>query len=333
LCLAWLTTEKEKGFYIGSVEAIDLERHQYRINFDKPGVGKHSVFDYNTKSIFPVETISLSSLEAAHNNRQLIPSASPHSSSLSLPYIQPPPRLPMNHEVLDPLLASIPTSRRNNDLQTANSLGGFPTNFLRQVVQMSKLLSLKQDRLKQLASLNTDAEKMHARCIPLSPDFQKRYATVVIDLDDLNLQLNNKSESIKKYTNELGYQDEPHPMSNMQECMEHASVITDISNVRLRASGSEVTDKNILTIIAKLTSILLQVEMLSQEGRSHDLSDLQTTISEVASSIHPDNQRIFLKHIETPLALIQSGMDPSETLHPFSVANKSYRTRTAPKSQ
>jgi hypothetical protein len=66
----------------------------------------------------------------------------------------------MNHEVLDPLLASIPTSRRNNDLQTANSLGGFPTNFLRQVVQMSKLLSLKQDRLKQLASLNTDAEKM-----------------------------------------------------------------------------------------------------------------------------------------------------------------------------
>jgi hypothetical protein len=146
-------------------------------------------------------------------------------------------------------------------------------------------------------------------------------------------QLNNKSESIKKYTNELGYQDEPHPMSNMQECMEHASVITDISNVRLRASGSEVTDKNILTIIAKLTSILLQVEMLSQEGRSHDLSDLQTTISEVASSIHPDNQRIFLKHIETPLALIQSGMDPSETLHPFSVANKSYRTRTAPKSQ
>lgn len=30
--------------------------------------------------------------------------------------------------------------------------------------------------------------------------------------------------------------------------------------------------------------------------------------------------RIFQKHIETPLALIQSGMDPSESLHPFSVS-------------
>lgn len=27
-----------------------------------------------------------------------------------------------------------------------------------------------------------------------------------------------------------------------------------------------------------------------------------------------------MKHIETPLALIQSGMDPSETLHAFSVS-------------
>lgn len=29
--------------------------------------------------------------------------------------------------------------------------------------------------------------------------------------------------------------------------------------------------------------------------------------------------RIFKKHIETPLTLIQSGMNPSDSLHPFSV--------------
>lgn len=36
--LAWLNTEKEKGFYIGTVEAVDLEQHRYRITFDKPGM-------------------------------------------------------------------------------------------------------------------------------------------------------------------------------------------------------------------------------------------------------------------------------------------------------
>ena len=32
-----------------------------------------------------------------------------------------------------------------------------------------------------------------------------------------------------------------------------------------------------------------------------------------------------MKYIEKPLALIQSGMDPSETLHPFSVSSFSKR--------
>ena len=35
--LAWLNTETEKGFYIGTVEAVDLEKHQYWVTFDKPG--------------------------------------------------------------------------------------------------------------------------------------------------------------------------------------------------------------------------------------------------------------------------------------------------------
>lgn len=36
--------------------------------------------------------------------------------------------------------------------------------------------------------------------------------------------------------------------------------------------------------------------------------------------------RVFRKHIETPLTLIQSGMNPSDNLHPFSVPRKPSRT-------
>ncbi|XP_019857547.1 PREDICTED: protein lin-9 homolog [Amphimedon queenslandica] len=317
---AWLNTETEKGFYIGTVEAVDLEKHQYWVTFDKPGVGKHSIADSDIKSMYPVESISISSLEAAHSSQHVLSSISSHSTSTNQPTVTSP-------EILssDPLLASLPLSRRTDFQQQSVSLGGFPTDFLRQVVQMSKLLSLKQERLKRLSSMNTDAEKMHARHSSLPSDFLKNYATLVIDLDDINRQLNLRSEAIKRYTSELGYQDNPRPMSSVQECMDQAVTMTEHSNVKLTATGSEVTDENILKLIAKLSCILLQVEMLSQEGCSHDLSGLQATITEAASSINPGNQRIFMKYIEKPLALIQSGMDPAETLHPFSVSSLSKR--------
>ena len=76
---------------------------------------------------------------------------------------------------------------------------------------MSKLLSLKHDRVRRLADLNTEAEKavgelydadrfetqcyrssfsfaflQQARHLSLSHEFQRQYAGVIIDLDDLN---------------------------------------------------------------------------------------------------------------------------------------------------
>ena len=77
---------------------------------------------------------------------------------------------------------------------------------------MSKLLSLKHERVRRLADLNTEAEKavrgprldrceafhvlhhssfvcsalQQARHLSLSHEFQRQYASVIIDLDDLN---------------------------------------------------------------------------------------------------------------------------------------------------
>ena len=80
--------------------------------------------------------------------------------------------------------------------------------------QLSKLLALKQQRVQRLTDMNTEVEKMvrdthykvysvaqcllrdcysnalvlcqHARQKPLPVDFQRQYATVIIELDDIN---------------------------------------------------------------------------------------------------------------------------------------------------
>lgn len=327
--IAWLNIEKDKGFHAGTIEAVDRDENKYWVTFDKQDIGKHSIPDTDIKSVTPCEMISLSSLEAVHTNRHLV-ALPPSTPPRAAPVLSSSSQISTNTSVLDPLLASSPSVSRgrisSNDQQ--HSLGGFPTDLLRQVVQMSKLLSLKQDRVRRMSFLNKDAEKMHARHIPLSPEFQKHYATIVIDLDDINRQLNMRSEAVKKYCSELGYEDEPHQLASTQECMQHALEITHDSNVRLKATGSEVKDESILTLISKLTSILLQIELQSQGTRSYEFSGLQNSITETSFLVHNDNQKLFQKHIETPLALIQSGMNPSDSLHPFSVSVSKKPNRT-----
>lgn len=120
--------------------------------------------------MFPTESISLSSLEATHTNRQYlsIPSSNLYVIILTFLLVVIIPILvlklllwlPVNHknylltqrcvigkpciyynglsfQVVDPLLASSPASRKINDPHHSHSLGGFPTNFLRQIVKDS----------------------------------------------------------------------------------------------------------------------------------------------------------------------------------------------------
>ena len=42
---ARLHTEREKGFFTGRIEAMDIENHRYWVAFDRPGLGKHAILD------------------------------------------------------------------------------------------------------------------------------------------------------------------------------------------------------------------------------------------------------------------------------------------------
>ena len=46
---ARLHTERESGFYTGRIEAVDLDKHQYWVTFDRPGLGKHPIPDTEIK--------------------------------------------------------------------------------------------------------------------------------------------------------------------------------------------------------------------------------------------------------------------------------------------
>ena len=37
--------EHERGFYTGTVDAVDIDKHRYWVTFDRPGLGNHPIPD------------------------------------------------------------------------------------------------------------------------------------------------------------------------------------------------------------------------------------------------------------------------------------------------
>eukprot|EP00731_Ephydatia_muelleri_P007724 Em0004g62a len=318
-----------KGFYMGRIEAMDLEKHQYWVTFDRPGLGKHLVSDTDVRSASSPSVISISALDASQRlhlqqqqeERVFLPTTPPRSVLSSTQSLMSPDA----HG--DPFLTSSPRGKKGVETNALSSptlpdhIGGFPVHLLRQVTQLSKLLSHKQEVIQKLSNLNTEAEKKHARQKCLTVDFQQEYASAIIQLDDMNKHLNTRLEGIKQYCLELGYgPDVGHPCLELKDCREHASKIAESANTSLEASGSEVRDSGVLSLVSKLTSLLLMIEVLSGTGDSLELNSLTQAIEEIGSSIRPENAKCFRDNVITPLTLIQSGMNPLGTLHAFSVS-------------
>ena len=57
--------EHESGFYTGTVDAVDIDKHRYWVTFDRPGLGNHLIPDTeirvrgDTFSVSHIDTLSL----------------------------------------------------------------------------------------------------------------------------------------------------------------------------------------------------------------------------------------------------------------------------------
>jgi hypothetical protein len=266
----------------------------------------------------------------------------PHSSSTTTTlHPQTPPRpiladstsnvqIVLSPELLpDPFLTSSPERRKllsepqrlpgssvPSKPAIPERVGGFPVDFLRQVMQLSKLLSLKQQVTRTLSQMNTEAEKAHARQKPLGTDFQRQYAVLVVDLDDINKQLNQRLDAIRGHCDSMGYGSEINPPH--MNTRDQASRITESANNSLEASGSEVKDPRVIALITKLTGLLLQIEALSESANSLQVNTLSQSVEEISHCIQPVNRSHFRDNVETPVTFVQSGMSPVGTLHAFS---------------
>lgn len=291
---AMLRISTEDGLFNGTIEALDVSNNTYRIHFDKPGLGTHSVPDFEVCSNQPPETIS---------------------KNLLLQMCRP--RVPYHNRSISPE-TKIDTLKAEH-----NPTAQYSIKLLESTVKFRKILTAKKQYVQTLRNMNSEAERMILYNEDITPEFQSRYAKIVLDLENLNLNLTSVmcvlSEEIKVLAPEEA---ETWPLitdylqnqsfDEAEQMIEHNIGITDF--------GFKADDQPMLALIKDLLALMLQVKTLTEnEPTAYELDALKRTMVEIKLKLSQSNQKSFENCVEIHMQQIQSSLD---TYHTLSSSNR-----------
>ncbi|KAM6992764.1 protein lin-9 homolog [Tautogolabrus adspersus] len=307
------------GLFTGQIDAVDTSAATYRVTFDRSGLGTHTVPDYEVLSNEPNETMPITAF------------AQKHRASRYMQNLTTPPRGPYPSATTPVLMDNDPLINQSpwrNKLPGAegDTLGGFPVKFLVQVTRLSKILMIKKEHIKHLKEMNTEAEKMKSYSMPIDLDFQKRYATTVLELEQLNKDLNKVLHEVQQFCCELapdqGMVPVDHPTELRRRCEDEAQQMVQMSS-SLKEGQQTVTNPGLTHLISRLTALLLQIKCLADGGdlNSFEFKSLTDSLNDIKASIDPSNLSCFQNNVEIHVAHIQSGLSQLGNLHAFSANN------------
>eukprot|EP00106_Octopus_bimaculoides_P017877 XP_014785319.1 PREDICTED: protein lin-9 homolog [Octopus bimaculoides] len=285
----------QDGLFTGSVEALDTVNNTYRVIFDRAGLGTHSISDYEVLSTSPQETTPLSAFQQRHRSK-LTTSHPPRFA----------PRIgsPSHQLENDPLLSSSPIKTQFRSLEGA-TYGGFPVKFLLHVIKLSKILLMKKDWIKKLKEMNCHAEKFESLQKPITYEFQRKYAGVVLELERLNKELQKYLNSVQHFCQEIvpeqGLPAIDQPSEIKQRCEDEAQRM--VEKVRLTFAENDFN--------------------------SFEFCSLQDSLDDIKKSLDGNNINSFQNNVEIHINHIQSGLSQMGNLHAFSTT-ASFTTPTTP---
>jgi len=325
--------EPQDGLFMGRVDAVDPSNHSYRINFDRPEIGTHSIPDTEVLSVEPPDSIPLSS----YLNKRVKPSTG-HSSFPS----PNPVRYGSVHSPLtnDPLLSG--STPRTKTLRMDQILGGYPVRFLYHIVKLNKCLKSKSGRVSSLKELNSEAEKRKSYGVVISEDFQKKYAGTVLDICKINEDLNSHLKEISPFTSQLGNQEGPSlslPDQIREHCQEKGYEMVNRYNTAPSprgqknhkseqrgqdAGGQTVQSARMLDLITQLSALMLQLKRVADgERNAAEMQALKDSIEKVQIGLQPENNRTFQDNVEVHMQHIQQGLSQVGNLTAFMKTDKS----------
>uniref|UniRef100_A0A8C2ENA7 Lin-9 DREAM MuvB core complex component n=1 Tax=Cyprinus carpio TaxID=7962 RepID=A0A8C2ENA7_CYPCA len=292
------------GLFTGQIDAVDTSAATYRVTFDRNGLGTHTVPDYEVLSNEPHETMPISAFAQKQRPPRFQNFLTPPRGS----YPGSTQSILMDN---DPLFSQSPWRNKLTGTD-GETLGGFPVKFLVQVV---RIVTTNKLRIHHVTS----------SIIPL-----QKYATTVLDLEQLNKDLNKVLHEVQQFCYELapdqGMQPADQPSELRRRCEEESQEVVSQSNA-LPDGEQRVQSSSLTQLVSRLTALLLQIRCLAEGGdlNSFEFKSLTDSLNDIKSSIDDSNLSCFQDNVEIHVAHIQSGLSQLGNLHAFS-ANNTNRT-------
>lgn len=299
----------QDGLFYGSIDAVDTSNSTYRITFDRPGLGTFSIPDYEVLSNDPPEMMPISAFA--------MPKYRPRSSYCTPPrYLSMSPWPQLDN---DPFLGETPTKPDLSFVEDG-TLGGFPKKFLALLVRLTKILAVKKKKLLVLKGMHTEAERNLSRGQSVTFEFQKAYASLVLDFECLDKDLCEYLNKVHGYCQEIGpeqgLQPVLQPSTIKEQCYKEAF---DYIEQRNGQDIPTVKNGNIIMLIAQLSSLMSQLKHLStSEYNSFEFKSLSDTLVEIQSKLQKQNISVFKNDVEIHVNHIRDGISQMGSLHAFS---------------
>lgn len=282
----------QDGLFTGSVDAFDTSNNTYRITFERPGLGTHSIPDFEVLSNEAVETISVMSM--VHALR---------------PIKQPPPTVLEQAPHFDP-------SKSESTIPETSS-NGFPIPALENIVHLKKILDFKKTKVNCLRDMNAEAEKRQSFSQGLTDEFVRRYASCIVELEQINSILQRLLASVQSLCHEL-IPDMSMAAMLTPNYLRNQS-LEDARNIVDRHSGT-ISDAHpqIMDLVIELTALMIQIKSLSEADRSgYEVEVLTTSMETIKKKLSPANKNIFESTVEVHMRHIQAGLNGEAS--PFSM--------------
>ena len=308
-----LLRKPQDGLFTGIIDAVDTVNGTYRITFDRPNIGTHSLPDYEVLSNDVPEFLPLHSFQTKVRPRMPMVTSQRYLELLGNHVAQ---ALGDN----DPLIGgpSPVKDSMSSASQDEGTLGGFPIKFLALLVRLSKILTVKRKKITELKSMNTEAEKLRSLQEPISNEFQKHYAGTILELEKLNVDLNDYLKAVQHYSAEIGTEQGLAPLIQ-PDVVKQKYLLESKEVVERSLANCSVKNECTIDLISQLLSLLLHLKGFGDnEVSSYELKSLGDTLSDTKKMLDSSNTNHFENQVEIHINHMQSSMSHLGNLGAFS---------------
>lgn len=182
----------QDGLFTGVIAAVDSVTHNYRVTFFRPGLGTHTVPDFELMSMETVDMIPITNLTQNIRKKKL-PTAYVASPLCAVSKMTDPVLGDSRHynaendESMTALKEGMGAAVQGKDARI--TVAGHPFKMVEMMVRVRKLLAAKNGKLKKLKQMNSDVAINKSYDEPITEDDQRQYANVIISLERINRQV------------------------------------------------------------------------------------------------------------------------------------------------